>query len=175
MVDYAFCVDSPTWPGCDEVLANHAATAEMAGGDMHPEWEVDPMMGQLVYTTVALMGAARAGLTLFAWDRLIEDPYDSSVACAFGYDSNIECTYTNWVEIYDKVANYSMLAFFGVAAVTQIATLFGALAEINLMVWMYGGMAYAASALVVELLILVSMNATYNGYDKEEGYFVTKL
>ena len=41
--------------------------------------------------------------------------------------------------MYRNIKMYSELAFFGVASLTQIATLFGALADINLMVWWYGG------------------------------------
>ena len=42
--------------------------------------------------------------------------------------------------MYRNVTYYSRLIFFGVASLTQIATLFGALADINLMVWWYGSM-----------------------------------
>ena len=186
---YEFCVDAPTWPECDQVLADHAAASEsgkMDGGDDDmPMMAVNPMMGQLVYTTVALMGAARAGLTLFRWTELIDD-YPDMYLCSFDYvyspDAPI-CEGRNWVKTYEKIANYSMLAFFGVAAVTQIATLLGApLAGVNLMVWIYGGMAYALAALANEVFIMYVMDKAFNGDDfeyndrerYEEDYVTTK-
>ena len=42
--------------------------------------------------------------------------------------------------MYRNIKYWSELGFFGVASLTQIATLFGSMADINLMVWWYGSM-----------------------------------
>ena len=141
---YEFCAGAPTWPGCDAVIADHEAAQnapkdggmKMDGGDDHMmEEKADPMMGQMAYTLTAVLGAANAGLTLFRY----ADTVDIS---ALGEVDNIEN--------YRMIVDYSELAFWGVASLTQIATLFGAMGEQNLMVWMYGSMIMGLVGLVVE-------------------------
>lgn len=130
-VNEEFCRDLPTWPGCEVFNQPEPVNTDgkMMDDGYMKEAEADPMMGQLTYTMTAVMLATNAALTLFRYD----DKYDASAL-------DDEFPFSNWIDTYRSIMSWSELAFFGVASITQIATLFGAMADINLMVWWYGGM-----------------------------------
>ena len=164
---YEFCAGAPTWPGCDQVIADHNAaqsapkdSGKMMDGDDHMmEEKADPMMGQFVYTLTAVLSAANAGLTLTRY----EDRYDTEVLDSV-FDGQ------NWIAVYRQIVDYSGLAFWSVASLTQIATLFGAMAEINLMVWMYGSMVMGLLGLVVEAVMWLARD---EASQSDSGFAVT--
>jgi hypothetical protein len=63
------------------------------------------------------------------------------------------------------LAEYSAAGFWTLAAITQLATVFGALANYNIMVWAYGGMIYALVGLVIELLMWWARDAASQSTD----------
>ena len=107
MVDYAFCLETPEWPGCKEIIADHEAAQEaekadagMGGDDdmMKDMDGADPMMGQMTYTLTALLGAANVGLTLYRYNK--ETNNDVSAYDNVWGDQN-------WIEIYRMILNYT--------------------------------------------------------------------
>lgn len=167
MISYEFCVGAPTWPGCAELIADHEAeqAAQNANGNGRQDGDMDddkhgadPMMGQIVYTATAVGMSANALLKMTRY----EDQYDWSTADSV-YDN------TNWIEMYHMVADYSGAAFWTVAAITQLATVFGALANYNLMVWAYGGMIYSLAGLAVEIMMWVARDQANESDDANAG------
>ena len=63
--------------------------------------------------------------------------------------------------MYRNIKMYSELAFFGLASLTQIATLFGALADINLMVWWYGSMIMGLVSVVTTAIMWWARDDVY--------------
>ena len=148
MVDYNFCVQTPSWPGCDQVIADHEAAQKQDSGDMDmgkdDAWMEgsDPMAGQMTYTMVAVGAFANALLRVTRY----EDAYDYST-----YDDTIGDY--NWIEIYHQIVDYSTIALMGVVSVTQVASLFGALGYWNIMAWGWSAFIMMFTGLVVEILM----------------------
>ena len=88
---------------------------------------------------------AYAALELFKWrtdDPVSNEPY---------YNNGIDAWpgATNWWKLANDIGFYAALALWGVASLTQIASLAGVAADINIMVWFYGlGMVGALVSLV---------------------------
>jgi len=169
MVDYEFCVTTPNWPDCDRIIKEYEDAQkqqEQADGGMDGEHgmdgmdmdRADPMMGQMAYTLTAVLTAANAGLTLFRYSKKGRNDVSA-------YDN--VWGGQNWIDIYRMIYNYSELAFFGVASITQIATLFGAMASTNLMVWMYGSMFMALAGLMIEVLMWYARDGASTSSDAE--------
>ena len=154
-VNAEFCAGLPDWPGCEEFNQPDNQDMDNSMGKMDngymEEEETNPFMGQLTYTTTAVMVAANAALTLWRYD----DKNDASSADGF-FEGR------NWATFYRDVITYSELVFFGVASLTQIATLFGALADINLMVWWYGSMIMGLVSLVIEAAMWMAREQIVN-------------
>ena len=77
MVSYEFCVSTPAWPGCDQIIADHEAAQAAQNndsgnldGDMDDDMEADPLMGQLTYTLTAVAMSANALLKMTRYSEL---------------------------------------------------------------------------------------------------------
>lgn len=116
--------------------------------DKDMEWMMytDPMMGMMTYTSVAIMSAVGTGLDLFRYN-----PSSSK----YSEWSNLGATATtNFWQYGSDLARYSGLTFWTVASITQILASFKISPEINMMVWMYGGMAGSMLGLVSHGLLM---------------------
>ena len=117
---------------------------------MDDDWMMytDPMMGQITYTSVAVMSAIGAGLDMFR--------YNPS-STKYAEWANIGATASTPYWMYGgELARYTMLTFSSVASITQILSDFGVAPDVNMMVWMYGGMAGSVLGLVAHGLLMYS-------------------
>jgi hypothetical protein len=114
------------------------------------------MSGQIKYTLIAISVLTWAALDTFRyrtgtyWDAYVtlsETVYPS----------------VNYFTLGNLISGYGTMAIFGVATITQLLSNFGILADINLMVWVYG-VFMGATALggVTQLLNFFAMNLAYN-------------
>lgn len=117
---------------------------------MDDDWMMytDPMMGQVTYTSVAVMSAIGAGLDMFRYN-----PSSTKYSQWSGIGATASTPY--WM-YGGELARYTMLSFFSVASVTQILSCFGVAPDVNMMVWMYGGMASSVLGLVAHGLLMYS-------------------
>ena len=63
-------------------------------------------------------------------------------------------------------ADYFTMVFMGIASITQLLSMLGIAAEINLMVWMYGGMVDMVVSLIWGLVAMYAVDAYWS--DSEE-------
>lgn len=61
----------------------------------------------------------------------------------------------------NQSADYFAMVFMGVAFITQLLSMLGIAAEINLMVWMYGGMISSITSLIFALVSMYAIDAYY--------------
>ena len=111
---------------------------------------MSPMMGQITYLMVPLMGAVNVAMFLFR--------YSSQSTYFDAYKVND----TNWYELASMIGGYGMLAVFSITAITQLLSIFGIAVAVNGLVWMWlfgvGGMLLTAT---VDILLFLGYNAAY--------------
>lgn len=122
------CFFFPDDPACNapEVAPEGDDMRRGMEGDVGMMRELDPMSGQITYTLVALGAVVSAAMDLFR--------YRPSTF----YDSYDTVSDTNWWKYANLVGSYAGLTLGSVAFITQVLSIFGIAAEINIMVWMYG-------------------------------------
>ena len=59
-------------------------------------------------------------------------------------------------------ADYFTMVFMGIASITQLLSMLGIAAEINLMVWMYGGMVDMVVSLIWGLVAMYAVDAYWS-------------
>ena len=85
---------------------------------------VSPMQGQMTFTVVALLQAGVIALKLFKY-RPISTTYTTGAAIFS----------INYWQIANMIDGYGGLFFWGVASITQLLSVFGVMADVNLLVW----------------------------------------
>ena len=119
------------------------------------EWAMrDPMMGQITYTMVAVGQAAWIGLDMFRYYSADSGRVPASVGT------------TDYAGLAHMIGGYGGLALWSVAAITQILSMAGIAAGVNMMVWHYG-LEWGGS--VIGAVWMVLMFLSYN-----EAYTVTQ-
>ena len=113
------------------------------------EMEMNPMLGNLTYLHVALFGLIEVSLEMFRYHDDAE------------YDAG-EVLGTNLWKYASMTHHYSELAFMGVLTITQLLSMFGIAGEINIMAWMYIEMAVMVLELILKLVNLYIIDASYN-------------
>jgi len=137
--------DSPTTGG--------GASTGSEGNGEHGEHEMegDPMMGNLTYLMVPLMGAISGALELFRYHD--ETHYD-----------NGDVLGTNIWKYAGEASHYTHFGIAIVLTITQLLSMFGIAGEINIMAWMYLEMFEMVFNLIVRLV---------NMYVKEKAYSIS--
>ena len=106
-------------------LAGWAATKQFI--DLMERTSISTFSGQVYYEVAALAVAGWTALQLFRY------------TARTNYWTNTKTgTNTNYNELSDTVINWGALVIMGVAALTQLMSMFGAMVDLNLMVWWYG-------------------------------------
>ena len=162
------CVENPEADGCRPDVPDNgngpnensnAGDGEGKGKDesgkgmmdmKDAEWIMmaDPMTGQITYTMVAIMSASMIALDMFRYN-----PSSSK----YSEWANIGATASTPYWMYGgELARYTMLTFSSVTSITQILSMAGVAADVNMMVWMYGGMAASVLGLVAHGLLMYS-------------------
>ena len=116
------------------------------GKHMDMMMAVDPMMGQITYTMIAVSAA-----TVTAFELIRYNPTSASI---WGEWATAGLTGTNLTKLSRDIGGYAGLAFWSVASITQILSIFGIAADINMMVWMYGGMVGGLVGLVAHFIAM---------------------
>lgn len=120
-------------------------------GDMSEmEDMMSPLMGQLTYLVVSGLACSKAGLELFRY-RSATDYY------AVG-DSPY--SWNPW-KIANLTEQYFGLVVWGVLFVFQIMSLFGVLANINLMLWYWSGMIGGFVMMVTMIFRFIAYEGAY--------------
>lgn len=106
------------------------------------------MAGQIGYLTVALLNLGYPILSQFKIrSSTYYTDYDTFMTTISG---------TNYMKIADMIMDYGALSIWGVAFITQILSMAGILADINMMVWdfgvMYGLFYITLSYVIMQLL-----------------------
>ena len=133
------------------------------GGDMGGKGEgkmmegmmmaADPMMGQITYTMVAVSAATATAFDLFRYNPASADIWTEWTTAGL--------TGTNFTKLSRDIGGYAGLAFWSVASLTQILSIFGVAADINVMVWMYGGMVGGLVSLVAHFIAMWAYDQLY--------------
>lgn len=110
------------------------------------EISMDLMMANIAFLAVALGGTVMFGMDLFAWKFAVVTPTgedDADVTYSFTYEDMLivsdDLESANW-ETGSLIYTWGMFAIHAVAAITQLLSIFGIAAGINMMVWHYGVM-----------------------------------
>ena len=119
---------------------------------------------QLTFLLTAGVGAFISAMDLFAWkwQTTVDDTTNSVTTTGVVYHFLTETQYNSMTgssqELWKWAAmiwSYSSLAFTSVAFLTQLLSLFGILNEINIMVWIQGGMAMGLLMLITDIMVMV--------------------
>lgn len=113
----------------------------------------DPMMGQVTYTMTAVSAAIVTAFELFR--------YNPSTAEVWTYWATAGLTGTDLAKLSRDIGGYAGLAFWSVASLTQILSIFGVAADINMMVWMYGGAIGGVVGLVAHFIAMYAYDKLY--------------
>ena len=123
------------YPTSDECAAQRATQVVVEPDYLHTSNEV--LQGQVTYLAVALENVLIAAVTEFYF-RTQDYQGTSSTK---GFYSNFDDVFTD-VSNYWQYANmflqYSRIAIFSAAFITQLLAMFGIAAHINTLVWTYG-------------------------------------
>ena len=115
--------------------------------DMHGMTEMDMWRAQMTFLMTALGLTTKALLQQYRY-RSDSTYYDAGDAIS-----------TNYWQYLNDLWNYFTIAFMGVASITQLLSMLGIAAEINVMVWMYGGLADMVVSLVSMLVGMYAYDA----------------
>ena len=80
------------------------------------------------------------------------------------YDAGDSLT-TNWWEYLNMAGNYFTIAYMGTATITQLLSMLGIAAEINVMVWLYGGMISMVVSFIMSLIGMYAYDAYWSVAD----------
>ena len=123
------------YPGSEECAAQRAAAVVVEPDYMHTSNEV--LQGQITYLAVALENVLIAALTEFYFRDQDYQGTDSTK----GFYSNYDTVFTgsrNYWQYSNMLLQYSRIAIFSVAFITQLLAMLDMAAPINTQVWTYG-------------------------------------
>ena len=151
-----FCDFVPDDPSCTPVNPD----VPTDGGDGHKEEHMDDdhemmdssalMQAQVAYLMTAMSLTVHAALVQFR--------YRSSTTY---YDAGDALT-TNYWELLNMLWNYFTIGWMGIATITQLLSMLGIAAEINLMVWMYGGVVNMVVSFISGLVAMYAYDAYWS-------------
>ena len=152
----------------------------MMQGDHERDFKMklNPMEGQITFTAVALTSAIGIALETFKWRA------DNNGLSYYNLGDTTWTNGTNWWKLYNQIGAYAGLVLWGAASITQLASLAGVAADINLMVWWFGiGMVGSLVSLVVGALAFyakwsaftVSRDTTKSSGEQTAAGFVYSL
>lgn len=121
-----------------------------------PHEMMNPMEGQITFTMVAVATAVGYALDMFKWRA------DRNGVSYYAYGDAAWNNGTNWWKIYNMIGCYAGLALWSVAAITQLLSMGGIAADINLMVWGYG--LGGVGALVSVIVALLQFYAKWSSF-----------
>ena len=133
-------------------------------GDMEGEKLDIFLESQLTFLLTAGVGAFISAMDLFAWkwQTTVDDTTNSVTATGVVYHFLAETQYNSQTgstqELWkwaSMIWSYSSFAFTSVAFLTQLLSMFGILNEINIMVWIQGGMAMGLLMLITDIMVMV--------------------
>ena len=133
---------------------------------------INPFMGTITYLMVAIGMTTHKALDLFRYRQPDSDSKkDAYAAFRIGADSDWNMTTgefegTNWFKSGALIANYTNLAVWGIAAITQIMAGLGIAPEINMLVWFFGVM--LLNGLANSIYALFAFIAYETGYANRE-------
>ena len=104
---------------------------EMAEGD-DMKMSSEAMWGNIGFLMVAISHVAYPALDLFRYQSA--DDYWTVSDQTFGLG------FSNWWKIYNLIGQYGMLSVGAILTITQLLSMFGIAAEINVMLWGYATM-----------------------------------
>lgn len=87
--------------------------------------------------------------------------YNPSSAAIWGEWATAGLSTTNLTKLSRDIAGYAGLAFWSVASLTQILSIFNVAADINMMVWMYGGMVGGLVGLCAHFIAMYAYDQLY--------------
>ena len=117
--------------------------------DGHTSTEV--LLGQLTYLGIATFQVVSAVLVAFRYRTA--NIYNSGTSDFYG-DYELALLTGNLWKYADMLNNYSKIVIFGVALITQILSMAGLFASINMLVWSYGVFVAYFSITIVYLLMM---------------------
>ena len=138
MHDSEYCKHAPDDPRCQ---TPHS-------GDKMDDMEI--MKSQMVFLMTAVSATMHAALRTFRY-RSADTYYVSGDSLS-----------TNYWKMLIQGADYFTMVFMGIASITQLLSMLGIAAEINLMVWMYGGMVDMVVSLIWGLVAMYAVDAYWS-------------
>lgn len=118
--------------------------------EIDSEMESAMMQANVTYLLTALSLTVHAALVQFRY-RNVTDYYSAGDALSQNY----------W-QLLNNVWNFFTIGFMGIATITQLLSMLGLFAEINVMVWMYGGMLDMVISLVTSLVAMYAYDAYWS-------------
>ena len=105
---------------------------------------------QRTYFTTALANSVQASLDTFRYRG--SDSY---------YDDGDVLGSTNYWQLANQMHGYSGVAFWSLASITQLLSMFGHAVDINLIVWLYGGRLLMLTSLATLILEYLAYDKSY--------------
>ena len=136
------CPYTPNDPNCQPVDGG-----KMGGMKMD---DMEIMKSQMVFLMTAVSATMHAALRTFRY-RSADTYYNDGDSLS-----------TNYWKMLVQGADYFAMVFMGIASITQLLSMLGIAAEINLMVWMYGGMVDMVVSLIWGLVYMYAVDAYYS-------------
>ena len=124
------------YPTSDECAAQRAQQVKVEPDYMHTSNEV--LQGQVTYLAVALENVLIATMTEFYFRS--QDYYGTSSTKGFysNWDNAFTISISNYWQYANMLLQYSRIAIFSAAFITQLLAMLGIAAPINTLVWSYG-------------------------------------
>merc|ERR1712051_560963 len=141
----ALVVDPPvacTGPDCGEPVPTPTGRTETPS-------DMQLMEAQLTFLFTAMVSTAYVALDLFRYRT------------GTFYD-NGDVLGTNWWKLANQIGGYATMAIGSVMTVTQLLSMFGIAADVNLMVWMYGGMAGSIVSMIAHGMLFRAYDRSYS-------------
>ena len=135
-----------------EPMPEKEGDGEMAEGD--EKMSSEAMWGNIGFLMVAISHVVHPALDMFRYTA--GDNYWDVTDTTFGTVADT----TNWWKLYNQIGQYGMLSVGAILTITQLLSMFGVAAEINVMLWGY------ATMLVGPLLGAVVSGIAMWGYDQ---------
>ena len=148
------CPYTPDDPNCQPVDGG-----KMGGMKMD---DMEIMKSQMVFLMTAVSATMHAALRTF---RYRND--------AMTYYTDGDSLSTNYWKMLVQGADYFAMVFMGIASITQLLSMLGIAAEINLMVWMYGGMVDMVVSLIWGLAYMYAVEAYWSDSDSTSATAAT--
>ena len=127
------------------------------------EWIMmaDPMMGQITYTGVAIMSAIMITLDLYR--------YNDATTRYAEWDNIAASPGTNYWQYACMLGSYTSLTFWIIASITSLLSIAEIAADVNMMVWMYGGAASTVIGLIAHILYMLAYDTVFTAYSQDNS------